>query len=615
MSIRLLTICLTAVLLSLIFGSGYWLNHIQTSETIREVSRQELELLAESIRHSLVNVMNAGADGQALDEHFRSLAHQQPGILDLRVIRGVPLTRQFGVRPKAAPRDEIDRRVIDSDSPIIVEVGKHGQEKLRFGYPLKAEGSCLRCHAARLGDILGGVSLEIDVSFAHEKIIARQRQQLLLAIGEALALLILLAIVGNRLIFHPLLRLAEGAKRLASGDFSRKVDGVSGNEIGTLIRIFNDMTEQIRLLMERQDNLIREQAIEVAELVEMGQLLGSSSSEADLLSRFAKSLTDSAKVTWCRIAILNDAAALLEVKAVYSLKKLSHEEQRMTVLREKQCPKLWQLMHVKQFAIIQRQDDLSAHESRLLFSGQETNVLCIPIVHKDVVRGIAIFGEFRSPERDPLDDRKVYLCRAMVNLIGSAIEITHLISHLLEQSEEVVLAMAEAVEKKSPWTAGHSKRVTQYALMIAKAMGSDAKSMEELRITGLLHDIGKIGLPGLILNKAGKLTEEEYALVKRHPEDGAQILSRMHMFHKLIPAIRHHHEWYNGQGYPDGVRGLEIPANARILAVADAFDAMTADRPYRKGLASEEAMRRLQEGAGEQFDPELVEIFRLAYHD
>jgi putative nucleotidyltransferase with HDIG domain len=258
---------------------------------------------------------------------------------------------------------------------------------------------------------------------------------------------------------------------------------------------------------------------------------------------------------------------------------------------------------------------LSTDESTLLFSSEETNVLCMPIIHKDEVRGMVIFGEFRSKERDPLDDRKVYLCQAMVSLIGSAIEISRLFSQLKDQSEEVVLAMAEAVEKKSPWTAGHSKRVTRYALVIAKAMGWDENRMEELRVTGLLHDIGKIGVPGLILNKAGKLTDVEYAIVKRHPEDGAQILSKMRLFHVFIPAIRHHHEWYNGKGYPDGLRESEIPLAARILAVADAFDAMTADRPYRKGLMSEEAMRRLQEGAGEQFDPEIVEIFKLAYKD
>jgi len=152
--------------------------------------------------------------------------------------------------------------------------------------------------------------------------------------------------------------------------------------------------------------------------------------------------------------------------------------------------------------------------------------------------------------------------------------------------------------------------VTDYAVVLGEALGWRGEQLEQLRIAGLLHDLGKIGVPGSILNKQGRLSEEEYAIIQRHPEDGAQILSKIKMLHPHVPIIRYHHEWFNGNGYPAGLRGDEIPIGARVMAVADAFDAMTADRPYRKGLPAEQAIMRLEEAAGSQFDPQLVALFK-----
>ncbi len=431
--------------------------------------------------------------------------------------------------------------------------------------------------------------------------------------GSGLLILIALAWLGNKFIFHPLLRLRAGSQRLAAGDFSQLVEQAYGKEISTVVSAFNNMAGQFQALLRLQDNSIREQSMELANLVEMSQLVNSSATEREMLQQFVKSLADSAKVTWCRIAILDISATKLEVRAVHSARHLPEVQLLPTQVTEEQCPMLWRFIHSKQFGLLQRHDNLSASESALLFGYQETNVLCIPIVHKERAQGMAIFGEFRSSERDPVNDRKIALCLAMVNMIGISTELGRLFSRLQDHTEETVLGMAETVEKKSPWTAGHSKRVTSYALVIGNALGWNEKELAGLKIVGLLHDIGKIGVPSSILNKAGRLTEEEYTIVKRHPDDGAQILSKMHLFHEFIPAIRHHHEWYNGQGYPSNLRGTEIPLAARVLAVADAFDAMTADRPYRKGMPDEVAMHRLQEAIGEQFDPDIVEAFTRAY--
>lgn len=614
MSIRGLLVGFAALLLSVVLGSGYWLMQAQMREAVHGLSQAELSMLAGSIRNNIVYMMKSGADMNALDASYQSLRQQYPEILDLRVLHGPAVTRQFGVHPNEMPRDEIDRRGVVADVPVIVEQNNSkGQEIVRFVSPMKAEANCLRCHEAQEGEHLGALSMTMNVSPVYARIRAQQRTQLFVTLGEMLALLGMLALVGHLLVFRPLQRLNAGARRLAGGDFSAPVAGASGNEIGTVIAAFNDMAEQLQSLLSRQDDLIQEQASELTELVEQSQLLSTTADEQEMLERFARSLTDAAKVAWSCIAILDDATARLEIRACHSVRDPSHSGLHKKFLTQSEIPKVWQLMLSRQSAVLQPHAGMSDDETALLFPNRESNVLCMPINHKSAVHGMVLFGEFRSQERDPLDDRKVGLCRAMVNLIGSGIEIGRLFSHLTSQSEEVVLAMAEAVEKKSPWTAGHSKRVTDYAVMIAEALGCDARETEKLRVAGLLHDIGKIGMPGLILNKQGRLTEEEYAVVKRHPEDGAHILSKMHLFREMVPAIRHHHEWYDGKGYPDGLRGAEIPMHARILAVADAFDAMTADRPYRQGYLPEEAIRRLHAGAGSQFDPEIVEVFGRAY--
>lgn len=180
---------------------------------------------------------------------------------------------------------------------------------------------------------------------------------------------------------------------------------------------------------------------------------------------------------------------------------------------------------------------------------------------------------------------------------------------LKELYNSLIFSLVYAIEAKSPWTKGHSERVTNYALSIARKLGLEEKDIETLNIAGLLHDIGKIGTYDVILDKPGKLTDEEFALIKMHPVKGADILSPMRQFKKIVPIIRHHHEGVDGKGYPDGLKNEEIPLCARILHVADSFDSMTSDRPYRKSPGIEYAVSELKKYSGTQFDPEVVEAF------
>ena len=170
-----------------------------------------------------------------------------------------------------------------------------------------------------------------------------------------------------------------------------------------------------------------------------------------------------------------------------------------------------------------------------------------------------------------------------------------------------------AVNEHDTYTGGHSCRVADYTAALGRILGLPRADVAFLRQAGLVHDIGKIGIPDKVLKKNGKLTDEELHLVRLHPILGASILSRFPNMERMIPVVLAHHERWDGRGYPSGLSGLDIPRESRAIFVADAFDAMTTDRPYGEILSTEEALAELRRCAGEQFDPQLVDAMHEAW--
>ncbi|WP_051962896.1 HD domain-containing phosphohydrolase [Mesoaciditoga lauensis] len=175
--------------------------------------------------------------------------------------------------------------------------------------------------------------------------------------------------------------------------------------------------------------------------------------------------------------------------------------------------------------------------------------------------------------------------------------------------ERLTLVLVKALEKYNVYTKGHSERVAECSRNIAKMMGMDEEAQRKIHQAGLLHDVGKIFVPLEILNKNGKLTSEEYNEIKKHPIIGAELIEEGAQLKNISKIVRHHHERWDGKGYPDGLKGEEIPLESRIMAVCDTFDAMTSDRPYRKALSEEMALEEIEKNAGKQFDPAVVEVF------
>ena len=177
---------------------------------------------------------------------------------------------------------------------------------------------------------------------------------------------------------------------------------------------------------------------------------------------------------------------------------------------------------------------------------------------------------------------------------------------------DAIRSLVFAVDAKDPYTSGHSERVALFVKRLGEELGLDEEACQRLYLSGLLHDVGKIGISGDILRKVGRLTGEEYAEIQQHPERAWTMLHDLGHLQQILPGILHHHECYDGTGYPDRLSGEDIPLDARIMAVADTYDAMTSDRPYRKGMPQEKVDAILREGAGTQWDPLVVEAFSRA---
>lgn len=169
--------------------------------------------------------------------------------------------------------------------------------------------------------------------------------------------------------------------------------------------------------------------------------------------------------------------------------------------------------------------------------------------------------------------------------------------------------LSRAIEARDPYTQGHSARVTKLAEAVARRLGWNEERLASLRVGGPLHDIGKLGVSDDVLAKKGRLDEDEFAQIREHPKIGARLLLRVAAFREALPYVLYHHERWDGEGYPSGRAGEEIPVEARVLAIADAFDAMTSDRPYRRALSRRAALAEVERCAGTQFDPAIARIF------
>lgn len=421
----------------------------------------------------------------------------------------------------------------------------------------------------------------------------------LIFMWSALAVFILLGLnwwVARR-VSEPLVQLSDSVGRVAEGDFTAKVSFHGTNEITRLADNFNTMTDSLR---ERSESLTKK-VLELATLYEMSRALGST---LDL-----ETLLDS---------VLDSAMRIFNVELGYVT--LRDRESGQLAVRSLRGPSA---ARPDEAAVRASMSEWVVREGRpLIFNppraGEEPNgrvdsvsgalaALCVPLVSNDGTVGAITVGSRDPQHRFTSDD--VRLLATIANHVTIAIGNIDLFSTLQDAYLATVRALAAAVDAKDPYTRGHSDRVAQYAVAIGESMALAPEQRTALEMAAYLHDIGKIGISEEILLKPGKLSDEEMGQMRHHPLIGANILKPIAFPWPIAPVVRHHHEHYDGRGYPAGLKGEEIPLLARVLTVADAYEAMVSDRPYRRGRSEEDAILELRRCSGTHFDPRIVDAF------
>ncbi|MFP4500342.1 MAG: HD domain-containing phosphohydrolase [Candidatus Hydrogenedentota bacterium] len=242
-----------------------------------------------------------------------------------------------------------------------------------------------------------------------------------------------------------------------------------------------------------------------------------------------------------------------------------------------------------------------------------TSAMCAPLKYQDSILGVIYLDTRGTSHAFTRND--LHLLVTLAGPAAVAIRNAQYVSELERSYEDTLTVLANSIEMRDHYTVGHTWRVTNFSMAIGRELGWDNEKLKECEMGGVLHDVGKIGVPDAILCKPDRLTDAEYQKMKVHPERGARLLQDVAHLHPLIPYCLYHHERYDGKGYPYGLAGNEIPLEGRVLAVADAFDALTSNRPYRKGLDSKVAIAEIEKGKGTQFDPVVADAFIRLYQE
>jgi len=340
--------------------------------------------------------------------------------------------------------------------------------------------------------------------------------------------------------------------------------------------------------------------------------------ELNLLLKFDQEISILYKITDIAKCVVENVSHLLNVQKCVLLLS-DKENKRLTVKYAIGIPEeivaptriekgeslSGKVMQEKEFLLIKDIDEDSwfrTHNKEKYYHGP---ILSMPLSFKGEVFGVINANNKKTGDLFNEDD--IRILKSMTIQTAIAIQNAYFYQEIQEGYLRTVAALAEALDAKDPYTFRHSSNVTKYAVAIAKEMKLSDAEVEDIRRGGLLHDIGKIGIRDEILTKPSRLTDDEYAQIKAHPAKGEEILKSLPFLKNATKLIRHHHEWPNGKGYPDGLPGYKIELGAKILAVSDAFDTMVSDRPYRKALGVEKAVEELKKCSGTQFDPEIAE--------
>ena len=408
----------------------------------------------------------------------------------------------------------------------------------------------------------------------------------------AVLAVVLLSSIQIRRTLVPLERLAKGVERIGAQHFETRVNVRSGDEFEHVADCFNDMASRLG----KQFHALRT-------VQDIDQAILATLNRAGIIAAVLQHMPDLLPHGCFAVALLSDPECQNQASLSFTIpgEDLSCRQVRI------------------QFSERDLEELRRHHDAWRTADGEPIPDFLTPLS----VRGMAafvvwplqvdgkLFGAIIGghPYAIAISDEDLKQTRQVADQLSVAFSNVQLMEALEQLHWGALNALARAIDAKSAWTSGHSERVTQFAIRIGRALGLPPRDLAIMHRGGLLHDIGKIGIPPEILDKPGRLEASEMDTMRDHVRIGMRILEPIPSFREALPIVAQHHEWFDGRGYPAGLKGEEISLHARIFAVADCYDALISDRPYRRGLPREKVVSLIKSGAGTQFDPGLIEVF------
>jgi len=416
-------------------------------------------------------------------------------------------------------------------------------------------------------------------------------------------LVVLLSLASFDLIRRSLLslkRIDTYAQEIAKGHYDKRLDVTENDDMGRLARSFNVITGELE---EKISELEESKKLLQNILEKVGTAVSSTKGITNLMELIIQSMVQGADATSGAIFLFENDSTEMGMKVVFNIegdfKDLRIQANEGLIGRVAQMKKIETVSNISTNA---------AAYFEFKKSLAKDSIMAAPLlIHKDRVLGVIIICDKRKQEPFTSDD--MILLGNVATQTAIAIENFQLNEDAEKTYLETITALAVAVEAKDVYSRGHLERVADYVKKLGDQMNLDEEIMKILRNGATLHDVGKIGVRDEVLRKQGPLTEEERREMEKHCVIGVNIIKPIKSMSALCDLVRHHQEFYDGSGYPDGLKGEEIPLTARLIKVCDAYDAMTTDRPYRKGMSKEDAKKELIKKSGIEFDPKLVEEF------
>lgn len=381
---------------------------------------------------------------------------------------------------------------------------------------------------------------------------------------------------------------------------------------GSLFLLVRGASRELILRNEENQRLCsqaQESLEELSALYSLSRVLADAVHETEVvLNLVARRAVDTLHVTFARFALLKGEEFV--VSAVYPVRILDRDLEAGRILPVSRCAACSRALSANKPVVLHAESpDVDEYERRALFLDMAKTVCLVPLHLGDRFLGLMMLAETRDERREPFTQEKLKLAQSIGEQVASALHRAELFAELERAYLQTTVTLANAVNAKDDYTADHSEQLADMAVAIGRELKMSPRELQDLHYGAILHDIGKIGVPDAVLQKPGPLDSGEWEQMRRHPIIGWQILMPVPRLNGVAAMVRHHHERYDGRGYPDRLAGEAIPLGARILNVVDAYSAMTDKRIYKAARSREEAVAELKRCSGAQFDPGLVETF------